>query len=96
MNSFKKASDIADNSKGQSFPPEIKDVIIKHFYNFNHPVTITSSLIELNKRGLNPSRGVIHRYLDKLVESGFATVKLNGNIYEYESNKKNEHDSKLY
>ena len=88
MNSFKKASDIAKKSKKYSFPPEVKDVIIRHLNNFNHPVTVTSTLIELNKNGLDPSRSIIKRYLDKLAESGYARVKLNGNTYEYESFKK--------
>jgi hypothetical protein len=88
MNSFKRASDIAEKPGRHSFPPEIKDVILNHLNNFNQPVTVTSALIELNKRGLNPSRSIIRRYLDKLVKSGYATVKLNGNIYEYKPHKK--------
>lgn len=55
-----------------------------HLKNFDHPVTVTSTLIALNKRGLNPSRSTIRKYLDRLVESGFANVELNGNTYEYE------------
>ncbi|MDD4300830.1 MAG: hypothetical protein PHO78_09315 [Methanomicrobium sp.] len=87
MSQFKKASEI-DKSSKRAFYPEIRDVIIKHLKTFQNPVTITSTIIELNKCGLNPSRSVVKRYLDELVKAGAVTVRLNGNVYEFTLSKK--------
>lgn len=86
MTAFKKASEIKENKNGiqRSSPPEIKTIILKHLKSFNNPVTVTSTLIELNRNGLNPSRGTVRKYLDKMAESGFVKVHMAGNICEFE------------
>ena len=86
MTAFKKASETEENKNDNqgTFPPEIKTVILKHLKSFNNPVTVTSTLIELNRNGLNPSRGTVRRYLDKMAESGLVKVHLIGNVSEFE------------
>ncbi len=83
MESFRKASEIKKPSDSFRPPPEIKQVIKEHLMNFQKPVTVTSTLVALNRHGLNPGRPTVKRYLDALVKSGAATVVLNGNCSEY-------------
>ncbi len=82
MNAFRKASEIPED-RSPEFPPEVQDVILRHIRTFGAPVTVTSSLVELNKHRLNPSRAVIKRILDKLVDTGAAKAFKNGNVWEY-------------
>ncbi|MDD3978225.1 MAG: hypothetical protein PHI15_08770 [Methanomicrobium sp.] len=87
MSQFKKASEI-DKSNKRAFFPEIRDVIISYLKNSTHPVTVTGTIIELNKYGLNPSRNIVKRYFDDLEKAGVVTVRLNGNVYEFTLIKK--------
>ena len=82
MNAFKKASEIPDD-RHPEFPPEVQDVILRHIRTFGAPVTITSSLVELNKHRLNPSRSAIKGVLDKLAKAGVVKAVKNGNVWEY-------------
>ncbi len=82
MNAFKKASEIPED-RSPEFPPEVQDVILRHIRTFGAPVTVTSSLVELNKHRLNPSRSTIKGVLDKLAKAGVARAYKNGNVWEY-------------
>lgn len=83
MESFRKASEIKKPPGSFRPIPEIKQVIKEHLMNFQQPVTVTSTLMALNRHGLNPGRPAVKKYLDALVKSGAATVVLNGNCSEY-------------
>ena len=87
MNPFKKASEIPSDRHPQ-FPPEVQDVLIRHIRTFGAPVTVTSSLVELNKHRLNPSRSAIKGVLDKLAKAGVVKAVKNGNVWEYYPVKK--------
>ena len=89
MNTFRKASEIPED-RSPEFPPEVQDVILRHIRTFGAPVTVTSSLVELNKHRLNPSRSTIKSVLDKLAKAGVARAYKNGNVWEYLPANKSE------
>ena len=79
MNPFKKASEIPSDRHPQ-FPPEVQDVLLRHIRTFGAPVTVTSSLVELNKHRLNLSRSAMKGVLDKLAKAGVVKAVKNGNV----------------
>ncbi|WOF16171.1 hypothetical protein F1737_05345 [Methanoplanus sp. FWC-SCC4] len=93
MNPFKTGKEFEKDRIRSTTPPEIKDVILKHVNYFDQPVTVTSTLMALNRHGLNPTRALIKKRLDELAESGYVKVRKNGNISEYTPLQK-KHDHK--